>query len=350
MDSGSDPNAPRAVRGGPFAVRVEAPARLHLGFIDVSGSLGRRFGSLGLTLEEFSTVVDLRQAPAFEASGEDTERASACLRRLLDDYDPPSSVRLSVLRAIPEHVGLGSGTQLALAVGRAFAALFDIPLPVATLAARLDRGARSGIGIGAFEEGGFVVDGGRGASGGYPPVISRMPFPANWRVLLVFDRTQRGLHSEAERAAFRAAQAFPQATAAHLAHLVLMRIMPALTEEDFNTFAHALGEIQRTVGDYFAAAQGGRFTSPAVAQVLAWLESKGIAGVGQTSWGPTGFAIVDSEVRAQALMREARERYARVEALEFAVVAARNRGHALSVLAADEAQPGELGERAVHAR
>lgn len=340
LDTRSDSTAP-------CAVRVEAPARLHLGFIDVSGSLGRRYGSLGLTLEEFSTVVELRKAPAFAAAGSDAERACTHLRRLLDDHDPPTSVALEVRKAIPEHVGLGSGTQLALAVGTAFGALFDIALPVASLAARLDRGARSGIGIGAFEHGGFVVDGGRSPSGGYPPVISRMTFPPSWRVLLVFDRAGRGLHGEAERAAFRAAQAFPQRTAAHLAHLVLMRIMPALTETDYTVFSEALGEIQRTVGDYFAPAQGGRFASPAVAAVLAWLESKGLKGVGQTSWGPTGFAVVDSEVRAQALLRELRERFGQVGALEFAAVAARNRGYGLALLPADTVQAIETADGTV---
>lgn len=317
---------------GGLAVRVEAPARLHLGFIDVSGTLERRFGSLGLTVEEFATCLTLRRAPHFAARGPQAERASTYLRRLLDDYDPPVSAALEVERAIPEHVGLGSGTQLALAVGRAFATVFQVSMSNAALAARLDRGARSGIGIGAFEQGGFVLDGGRGGSGSYPPVIARLEFPPSWRVLLVFDRAQRGLFGEAERAAFRALQAFPQHKAAHLAHLTLMRLMPALVEQDCAAFGNAIGEIQRTVGDYFAQAQGGRFTSPAVGAVLAWLESKGIAGVGQTSWGPTGFAVIESQVRAHALLMEARERFQR-EDLELTLVSGRNRGHRLEALA-----------------
>jgi len=318
-------------------VRIEAPARLHLGFIDVSGTLGRRFGSLGLTIEELTTTLTLRRAPEFAAQGPQAERASAYLRRLLDDYDPPVSASIEVQRAIPEHVGLGSGTQLALAVGRAFSTLFDVPISSVTMAARLDRGARSGIGIGAFEHGGFVIDGGRSASGSYPPLIARLEFPASWRVLLVFDRAQRGLFGEAERAAFRALQDFPQTKAAHLAHLTLMRLMPALAEQDWGDFGAAIGEIQRTVGDHFAQAQGGRFTSEAVRAVLAWLEAKGIAGVGQTSWGPTGFAVIESQVRAHALLQEARERF-QSEGLELAVVSGRNRGHRLEVLsAADQA-------------
>ncbi len=334
------PAGPEAPDSLPARVLVEAPARLHLGFIDVSGSLGRRFGSIGLTLEDLSTVVELRRSDSLVLDGPGGERGLRYLQRLLDDHDPPSSVGLQVQRAIPEHVGLGSGTQMALAIGRAFCALFGIEAAAATLAGRLDRGARSGIGIGAFEHGGFVVDGGRAPGGDTPPVVARLEFPSAWRVLLVFDRTERGLHGEAERAAFQRLKAFPQARAAHLAHLVLMRAMPALAEQDCKHFGEAVGEIQRVVGDYFALAQGGRFTSAAVASVLAWLEARGIAGVGQTSWGPTGFAVLESEVRAHALMVEARAAFADQPQLEFAVARGRNCGHRLEVHADAAIRPG----------
>jgi beta-RFAP synthase len=320
------------------AVRVEAPARLHLGFIDVSATLGRRFGSLGVALDDFATVLELRRSAQFDAQGPQAERAGGYLRRLLEDHDPATSVSLRVLRAIPQHVGLGSGTQLALAVGGAFSALFGIRAPVAALAARLDRGARSGIGIGAFEQGGFVIDGGRGTTGSYPPVIARAPFPSSWRVLLVFDRAQRGLFGEEERTAFRTLPAFPQEQAAHLAHLTLMRLMPALVEHDFASFAAAVGEIQAAVGDYFAPAQGGRFASSSVRAALAWIEAQGVRAVGQTSWGPTGFALLESEVSAHALLVDVRERFARSHGLEFAVVGGRNHGHRLYSLAGARAQ------------
>jgi len=330
-----------------LTVRVEAPARLHLGFIDVSGSLGRRFGSVGLTLDEFATVVELRRADRLEAHGPSAARARHFLQQLVDEYDVAAGCALEVRRAIPEHVGLGSGTQLALAVGKAFGALFDLAVPVASLAALAQRGARSGIGVGAFEHGGFVVDGGRGRGGDHPPVIARMPFPAAWRVLVVLDHGGRGLSGEAEQAAFRTLSAFPQECAAHLAHLVLLRVMPALAEQDIASFGEGIGEIQRTVGDYFAAAQGGRFSSPGIAEVLAWLEANGVAGVGQSSWGPTGFGIVGSEVRAHALLVEARSRFAHRRELEIVVARGRNRGHELERWSA--AQPATEAPRTASA-
>jgi beta-RFAP synthase len=146
-------------------------------------------------------------------------------------------------------------------------------------------------------------------------------------VLLVLDHGGRGLSGQAELAAFRSLRAFPQERAARLAHVVLLRVMPALAEQDFASFSDGIGEIQRTVGDYFAAAQGGRFGSPAVAEVLAWLEANGVPGVGQSSWGPTGFGIVDSEVRAHALLVEARSRFAHLRRLELVVARAQNHGH-----------------------
>ena len=319
-----------------LTVRVAAPARLHLGFVDVSGSLGRRFGSIGLTLDDISTVVTLRHSEVLEATGPSAARALHFLRQLADEYDITTGCAVDMERAIPEHVGLGSGTQLALAIGKAFGALFDIAVPVGSLAALAQRGARSGIGIGAFEHGGFVVDGGRGSGGDHPPVIARMAFPPAWRVLVVLESGGRGLSGETERAAFRSLSAFPQDRAAHLAHLVLLRVMPALAEQNIASFGDGVGEIQRTVGDYFAAAQGGRFTSPAVAEVLAWLEANGVTGVGQSSWGPTGFGIVDSEVRAHALLVEARARFAHLRQVELIVARGRNRGHDLEQRTAQE--------------
>ena len=288
--------------------------------------------------------------PSFVAQGPQAQRAGEYLRLLLDDHDPPCSAAVDVVQAIPQHVGLGSGTQLALGLGTAFSALFGIDSTVTALAARLDRGARSGIGIGAFEQGGFVVDAGRSAGGTPAPVVARIAFPAGWRALLIFDSKQRGLSGEAERAAFRLLQGFPQQAAAHVAHLTLMRLLPALVEQDCTSFGSAIGEIQRSVGDYFAGAQGGRFASAAVSEVLAWLEARGVAGVGQTSWGPTGFAIVDSEVRAHALLVEARSRFAHLDGIEFVVARGRNTGHRMQILSraqalAPQSDPGGAVQR-----
>lgn len=314
------------VTAGAAAVRVLAPARLHLGFLDMHGGLGRRFGSLGLTLDGIATRLTIAAASEPAAEGPDAERALRALRRLLDAWGgPPAGVRVE--EVIPPHVGLGSGTQLGLAIGAGLARLRGREESVEAIGSLLERGARSGIGIGAFAAGGLLLDGGKGAEETPPPVIARLGFPETWRVLLVLDGERRGLSGRAERSAFEALPTFPATQAAHLCRLAVMRFLPGVAERDIGAAGEAIAEIQRRVGDHFAAAQGGRFTSPAVAAVLAWLQTRGIAGVGQSSWGPTGFALIDAEARALALRDEAGRRFATAHpGLELRVVRARNLG------------------------
>ena len=317
-------------------VEIESPARLHLGFIDLHGGLGRRFGGLGVALAELGVALSCRRAPEFSAAGPDAEAALRYVRRLLSAYDFPDAVRVEVRRAIPRHAGLGSGTQLALAAGTAAARLFGLDLGPRELALRLGRGARSGIGLGAFVHGGFLVDGGRGADGP-PPIIARHAFPAHWRiVLLLAPEDSRGLSGRAEREAFRRLPEFPAATAARLARAVLMQALPALAEADLPAFARGVGELQRAVGDHFAPAQGGRYAHPAVRRALAHAEGRGFAGVGQSSWGPTGFVLADSETQAHALARELR---GRAPELDIRVASAAGAGHRLRTAAAAAAVP-----------
>lgn len=328
MEHKYDAAVPAAVAEG---VTVEAPARLHMGFLDLNGGIGRRFGSLGLTLEEPRTRITVWPTQAVSAHGPSCVRAAGCARTVLRNLRAGSGVHVEIEEAIPEHAGLGAGTQLSLAVGTALARLFGVERDLAETASMLERGARSGIGIGAFGQGGFLVDGGRGPDTRVPPIISRMAFPAHWRVLLIFDQRSKGVHGNAEKAAFRNLPPFPAEQAAHLCRLALMRVLPALAESNLDDFGRAIAEIQQIVGDHFAAAQGGRFASPDVAAVLEWLRAQGIVGVGQSSWGPTGFAVIESEIEAQRLLRAARTRWGADGPLRFKVCRARNRGSEVRV-------------------
>jgi beta-ribofuranosylaminobenzene 5'-phosphate synthase len=311
-------------------VRVIAPARLHLGFLDLDGGLGRRFGSLGLTIDGLSARISAASAPATQVVGVgELDRAGALLDTLADAWRLPP-LRVTVEEAIPAHAGLGSGTQLALALGMGLARLAGRDESARDVARLLGRGRRSGIGIGAFEQGGFLLDGGSAGDGEPPPVTARLPFPEAWRVLLILDEARTGLHGAPENGAFRALPPFPAELAGLLCRLALLRLLPGLAVADLAAVGSALGEIQRRVGDHFAPAQGARFTSPAVSEALAWLEAQGIEGVGQSSWGPTGFALLESEARAAALRDEAERRFGRA-GLRFLVARGRNRGAEIAV-------------------
>lgn len=310
------------------SVRVEAPARLHLGFLDLNGGLGRRFGSLGLAIEGIVTELEVAPAAKLEVEGPAATRVRVlgCAAALVEQLGLPRGAAIQIKRVIPDHVGLGSGTQLSLAIAAGMSSLYGLDLETRQMAGLLKRGMRSGIGIGAFDTGGFLVDGGRGERDEPPPVIMRSDFPEAWRLLLIFDQRGPGIHGPQEVAAFQALPPFPAQHAADLCRMVLMQVLPALAEGDYERFGRAISRLQQVVGDYFAPAQSGRFASPEVAEVLAWLEAQEIFGVGQSSWGPTGFAILNSEARALQLLHAAQSRYADQPNLSFAVTRARNHG------------------------
>jgi len=324
MDSASNL---RRRRTGLASIEVTVPARLHLGFLDLEGGLGRRFGSIGLALEGIETRLAATPAAAITARGPSAERAAAFARKIAQDLGLSGGAEIVVREAIPEHAGLGSGTQMGLAAGTALARLYGYDVPARTIAMMLGRGERSGIGIGAFEQGGVLVDGGRRTdAGGEPaPIVSRMEFPDDWRVLLIFDEAARGLHGEAETDAFRKLPAFPASLAAHLCRLVLMAALPALAERNLAAFGAAMSEIQDIVGDHFAPVQGGRYASPKVAACLSWLKAEGVSGLGQSSWGPTGFAFADA-AKAEALLEAARRKWAGDDQLRFMICRGRNQG------------------------
>jgi beta-ribofuranosylaminobenzene 5'-phosphate synthase len=284
----------------PSQIRVIAPARLHFGFVDLHGGLGRRFGSLGLAIERPLVRLRASHCDGAEAVGPGAERVGRALSALQQRYGIASGVRVEIEEAIPPHAGLGSGTQIMLAAAAAVCALSGLAVPVTELTRVLQRGARSGIGSGVFELGGFVVDGGRGDQDRAPPVISRLPFPEEWRVVLAFDPELTGLHGEREAAAFRDLPRFAEREAERLARLVLMQLLPALAEARLEPFGAALTEVQRTIGDHFAPAQGGRYASRRVESTLQQLAGCGAAACGQSSWGPTGFAIFGSQTAAEA--------------------------------------------------
>lgn len=305
-------------------VCVSAPARLHMGFFDLNGDLGRRYGSIGLCLDRPMTELRAwRTDQGFTAEGPSATRAVSIASQLAYALDIQQGMHMKLVQAIPEHAGLGAGTQMSLAVGLAMSRLYDLGLIVKDVALLTQRGARSGIGLGTFAQGGVVIDGGRGTQTGVPPVIARADFPESWRIILIFDSAGTGVHGEAEIAAFKSLPEFPAEAAAVLCRHVLMQALPALAEHDLPAFGAAIRELQMRTGDHFAPIQGGRYASPRVAAVLDWLDTRGVSCFGQSSWGPTGFAIFENAKQSGDYLHVLQEKFAE---LEFVMCKGRNEG------------------------
>jgi beta-ribofuranosylaminobenzene 5'-phosphate synthase len=286
---------------------VETAARLHFGVLDLRGALGRWFGGIGAAAPGPMLRVSATPAHELQVDGEDAARATEFARLFLRHYAVDAGAHIHVERALPRHAGLGSGTQLALSVARAMAELHGISAGADELACAVGRTKRSAIGTWTFAGGGLVLEGGRAREGdGVAPLLARIPFPPSWRCVVAVRETEPAISGAGEAEAFAKLPEIAQRDVEHVAHLVLMGVLPALVEADVAGFGRALNAVQQITGGWFAAAQGGTF-APGARELVRRMSEWGAAGVGQSSWGPTVYGIVDGERAGAALAGRVRD-------------------------------------------
>jgi beta-RFAP synthase len=283
-------------------VFVESSARLHFGVLDLRGSLGRWFGGIGAAAPAPSLLVSAASAPAVEVNGVEAARAEEAARRFLAYHRLSGGARISVHRGLPPHAGLGSGTQLALAVGRALAEINGLTTDAPGLARATGRAHRSAIGTWTFAAGGFILEGGRRQGHDeVAPLLARLPFPQQWRCVVAVPAAAPGMSGAAESAAFTELPRPADREVERVAHRVLMALLPALADADLAAFGAALSEIQEITGRWFAPVQGGTFAPGPTASLVRRMAEWGATGVGQSSWGPAVYGIVDGEAAGRAL-------------------------------------------------
>lgn len=279
-------------------VYVKTPARLHLGLVDLNGDLGRIFGGLGVGINHPNVILEAQKSQTLTVSGENAELTQKLAVKFLQAYGIKEKVAVDVKQVIPEHVGLGSGTQLSLAVATSLSRLFDVKGSIQEFALVMGRTIQSGVGTAVFEKGGLVVDGGKNT--GDPskkviPLILRQPFPDDWRFVVAIPNAKKGFANEAEASAFKQLPPMAPSEVGKICRLIMMKLLPAILEKDIKNFGEALTEIQQIVGDSFAEAQGGRFASSPASQCIEFMLENGVYGSGQSSWGPTVYGVAKKE-------------------------------------------------------
>jgi len=288
---------------------MKTGARLHLGQLDLNGSLGRLYGGLGLAIDQpqLELTAERENGLYIDSPGLEEDRVRLIAQQYLDHYCLPGA-RINLIQSLPSHSGLGSGTQLALALGFVLTRLYGLQPPLLELAELTDReGSRSGIGVAGFEQGGFLVDGGTPVQAGepssltqkrrrhVPPLLTRLPFPEEWAVIIAIPNKEEKMFGSKEEQAFRSLVPMEEQVAGRISRLLLLKLLPGLAEKDLVRFGQAVTEIQEYLGDYFTPVQGGRFATSQGEQVAKYLLSKGAAGVGQSSWGPAVYGFTDDE-------------------------------------------------------
>jgi beta-ribofuranosylaminobenzene 5'-phosphate synthase len=307
-------------------IKIETPCRLHFGLIDLNGQLGRINGGLGVALEQ----------PGWEIKGWITEKIdpelsqSPSLISVINKFDnyfktKTSDFKLKITKKIPQHIGLGSNTQFCLAIGAILAKIHNIETSVVEIANAVKRGGTSGIGVATFEKGGIILDGGHTFGPGKqtesfkpssvstappPPIIFSHNPPKNWHFVLLTPRTEQGSFGKKEIDLFSDNCPIPEKEVEKLSRLILVKILPAIIEEDIQAFGEGLTEMQNN----FTRFGMHRYKKGIVYDLLDYARNnQGIFGSGISSFGPTVFALTDDEKKAEKIIKEVNDTFPKNE-------------------------------------
>ncbi len=297
-------------------VTVSAPSRLHFGLISIGDLTERKFGGAGLMIDGPRTNVGIASGDEFQVVAPKSVK-EAVLESILvwqKQFAPELfrdrelgdlPIRVAVNNS-PRHRGFGSGTQLAFSIAAALQLAFDQPLPSAEeMAMALGRGKRSAIGTYGFLEGGFLVD--RGIDNEpVAPLDMRTDFPEDWKIALIQPSVseESQVFGDAELNAFRQLPGTTQPQADQLTAILRSEILPSVLNQDFSTFADAVTEYGCQSGMHYSPVMGGAYASPEATAIVDKIRGFGQFAVGQSSWGPTIFAIGPSEKEVNWLVEK----------------------------------------------
>ncbi len=288
-------------------VEVTAASRLHFGMFSFGRHDARQFGGMGAMVAAPSLRLRISSADDLAVSGPLANRALQVAWHMIDALPELSesgqSCRIEIVTAPREHVGFGVGTQLGLAIVAGIRHLLGLPvLAPRKLAAAAGRGLRSAVGTYGFFQGGWIIESGKQPGDKLSPLIQRLDIPAAWRFVLIMPKESQGLHGVDERRAFAELPPVPVELTDRLTRIAMDEIIPAVETADFDTVGENLYRFNHEAGMCFAASQYGAYANEATAAIVEKLRSWGIAGVGQSSWGPTIFALLKDEKSAGQLV------------------------------------------------
>lgn len=290
-------------------INVVSPSRLHLTLIDLNAEIGRVDGGVGITLESPSLEISAAEADVVEVVG-DSHLAGRMLKAAQAVLPAGKGIRIHIEKDLPDHVGLGSGTQSALSVAAAINEIYGLGKSVRELAIAVGRGGTSGIGVAAFENGGFILDGGHrfrdkgafspSAASHMPPgpVLFRRDFP-DWNIVLAIPDT-KGAHDAEEVDIFKKVCPIPLAEVQEVSHVILMQMLPAIVEEDLESFGRAVNHLQ-SVG--FKKREVELQPGPVI-DAVKYMQENGSSGAGISSFGPVVYGIVGSQAEGKKLQKE----------------------------------------------
>lgn len=284
---------------------MRTPSRLHFCMIDMRGDLGRIHGSVGVAVDRPNIILRAKSAAHLKVYGPRAERVRRYAETMLGNLGIEDGVEFEVVTDIREHSGFGSGTQLSLAVGTALSEFFGLGLSTEEIALKLNRSMRSGVGLYAFKQGGFIVDGGHSVDRRktLPPLLVHTDIPEDWLFVVGVPEISQNRSGDVENDIFKRLEPPPRSLVGEISRIILVQMIPAILEQDINAFGEAMTSIDYKFGEFWLKIQGGRFSHPVIETGVRFLMEVGALGVGQSSWGPAFYGLADGEVHAEEISK-----------------------------------------------
>ncbi|WP_457741567.1 beta-ribofuranosylaminobenzene 5'-phosphate synthase family protein [Thermococcus sp.] len=285
-----------------MAVRITAPAHLHTGNPDLSGDLGRLYGTVGFAIAKPRLEIEVKRAEKDRSNDED---ALKFLARLRKRYDFPP-VEITVSEYIPKWVGIGFHTTLALSIGKAVDELYGLNLSLEEIALAVRRGLVTALGFYAFKVGGFIYEGGFPVNKRekvVPPLIFRGEMPEDWLFVVAIPETPRRVLAEIrkrEDEILGNLKKMSPELADRLSRIVLMKILPAFVERDIKTFGEGLYQFNHLLGEFWSDYQENVYCCDLVNEGIKLMLSNAYCAC-QTSWGPAFYGLVKGQTQAKRL-------------------------------------------------
>jgi beta-ribofuranosylaminobenzene 5'-phosphate synthase len=294
----------------PRTVTVRTASRLHFGLFALEAAAGtdeRSYGGVGVMVSRPGIELHIRRTPQQHGLELGTDPFSARIgefaQRWSDFYSQPlTGLKMFLLSNSPDHVGLGTGTQVGLCVAAGLSAFHGLPVPpLEELCRSVGRGLRSAVGAYGFVHGGMIVDRGKLPGEFLSPLDCRLALPAEWRFVLARPLQGAGLAGEREQQAMDHANRNLSPLTEKLVREAREFLIPAAATGNFAKFAASLGRYCELAGSFYKDVQGGLYNGPAVTALAEKIRALGHVGIGQSSWGPTVFVACENDAAAARL-------------------------------------------------
>lgn len=328
-------------------IQVRAPSRLHFGMLSLGDPCQRQYGGVGVMIDSPGLILETTPCSHLRVYGPHARRIRefACQWARYRKLGSTPKCRFELVSAPRQHIGLGTGTQLALSVATSLNALYRFPTPsAAELAASVSRGERSAVGTYGFVRGGLVIELGKRSNESFATLERRVPLPESWRFVLIVAADEQGPCGETEKRLFRQLPLVPRQTTDELKRELREHLVPAAETGCIERFGESVYRYGLMAGKCFAPCQGGPFANERLAQWVRLIRGMGVGGVGQSSWGPTLFALLPDADTANRFAAQFRACIP-CENVQLVIAAVNNVGYSCTGQDARGGAPDELASK-----